>query len=96
MTLGQTTKLSHQWTFRNQLPHSEAAVSDGTRTVGVGQDDVWTLPSELQSDLLQVTAARRLLDQVTHLMDTNHMKKVFIFRQKAPPGETEGRHQEPL
>lgn len=74
--------IKHQWIFRNQLPHSEAAVSDGTLTVGVGQDDVWTLPSELQSDLLQVTAARRLLDQVTHLMDTNHMKKAFIFRQK--------------
>lgn len=37
------------------------------RTVGIRQDDVGTLPSQLQSDLLQVTAAGRLLDQVTHL-----------------------------
>lgn len=37
------------------------------RTVGVGQDDVGTLSSQLQRDLLQVGAACSLLDQVTHL-----------------------------
>lgn len=41
------------------------------RTVGVRQDDVWALSPQLQSDLLQVTAARGLLNQVTHLRDAD-------------------------
>lgn len=42
-----------------------------TRTVGVRQDDVWALSPQLQSDLLQVAAARGLLNQVTHLGDAH-------------------------
>lgn len=38
------------------------------RTVSVRQDDVGTLPSQLQRHLLQVGAAGGLLDQVTHLV----------------------------
>lgn len=42
-----------------------------TRTVGIRQDDVRALSPQLQSDLLQVAAARGLLNQVTHLGDAH-------------------------
>lgn len=42
-----------------------------THTVGVGQDDVGALSSQLQGDLLQVAAAGGLLNEVTHLRDAD-------------------------
>lgn len=52
------------------------------RTVGVGQDDVGTLSSQLQRDLLQVGAARSLLDQVTHLEADSVSKQLAKFHQQ--------------
>lgn len=52
------------------------------RTVGVGQDDVGTLSSQLQRDLLQVGAACSLLDQVTHLVADSVGRQLAKFHQQ--------------
>lgn len=57
------------------------------RTVGVGQDDVGTLSSQLQRDFLQVGAARSLLDQVTHLVANSVGRQLAKFHQ-----QFEGKH----
>lgn len=62
--------------YKHTRKDHPTVLENRTHTFSVRQDDVRTLSSQLQSDFLQVTAACSLLDEMTHLMDTERERLI--------------------